>query len=125
MGFLECVIRLLIGRMIINSCLKEKKKQHTLLPCFFESDSDDDTWRLYCEDGAKYDLDPEDYDTEEEYEEALEEAKLSSITGETNITITITVSFEMPGMEALNAIKPADYPNERQYDAAYHLCAIE
>lgn len=32
-------------------------------------------WRKYCEDGSEYSLDPEDYETENEYEEALEEAK--------------------------------------------------
>lgn len=35
----------------------------------------DDSWRDFCEDGSEYDIDPEDYDTEEEYMEALEEAK--------------------------------------------------
>ena len=35
----------------------------------------DDLWRSFCEDGSDYGLDPEDYETEEEYEEALDEAK--------------------------------------------------
>lgn len=39
------------------------------------ADEEDDSWRDYCEDGSEYDIDPEDYETEEEYEEALEEAK--------------------------------------------------
>ena len=39
------------------------------------SSSFDDSWRDFCEDGSDYDLDPEDFDSEEEYEEALEEAK--------------------------------------------------
>ncbi len=38
------------------------------------SDSGDD-WREYCEDGSEFDVDPEDYETEEEYCEALEEAR--------------------------------------------------
>ena len=82
-------------------------------------------WREGCEDGTAYGLDPEDYETEEEYADALEEARASSITGGINIPITLTFSVDMPGMDALNAIKPADYPNKRQYDAAYHLCDVE
>lgn len=39
------------------------------------SSSYDDSWRDFCEDGSDYDLDPEDFDSEYEYEEALEEAK--------------------------------------------------
>ncbi|MBE5935490.1 MAG: hypothetical protein E7262_06835 [Lachnospiraceae bacterium] len=32
-------------------------------------------WRDFCEDGSDYDIDPEDYEDESDYEEALEEAK--------------------------------------------------
>ena len=31
-------------------------------------------WRKYCEDGSEYDIYPEDYENEEEYQLALEEA---------------------------------------------------
>lgn len=37
----------------------------------------DNSWKNFCEDGDEYDVDPEDYDSEEEYEEALMEAKYS------------------------------------------------
>ena len=37
--------------------------------------SKDYSWRSYCEDGAEFCIFPEDYETEEEYEEALNEAK--------------------------------------------------
>jgi hypothetical protein len=40
-----------------------------------EDDSDDYEWRENCDDGLEYGVDPEDYETEEEYEEALDEAK--------------------------------------------------
>ncbi len=43
--------------------------------CGGDSDYDDASWKLYCEDGSDYDVDSEDYETEEEYEEALELAK--------------------------------------------------
>lgn len=32
-------------------------------------------WRLHCEDGSKYGISPEDYETADDYEDALEEAK--------------------------------------------------
>ena len=45
-------------------------------PCrFFRNCEEEHAWRETCEDGSQYDLDPEDYETEEEYEEALEEEK--------------------------------------------------
>lgn len=84
----------------------------------WEDDSLGEEWRLFCEDGSDVGIYPEDYDSEEEYEEALSAARVPQ-------PITITVHIEMPGMEALNAIDPADYPNKRKYDAAYHLCDVQ
>ena len=40
-------------------------------------ESADEPWRLTCEDGLEYGVDPGDYETEEEYEDALKEAKNS------------------------------------------------
>ena len=77
-------------------------------------------WRFTCEDGSDVDIDPYDYDSEDEYQEALAEARSASPGG-----ITLTINVSMPGMEALNAINPADYPNKRKYDAAYHLCDVQ
>lgn len=49
------------------------------------ADDDDDNWRDDCEDGSAYDIDPWDYDSLEEYEEALEDARLrSSSDGDDN-----------------------------------------
>ena len=39
-------------------------------------------WREYCEDGSKYGIDPMDYDSADEYEEALNEVKSESIIKE-------------------------------------------
>lgn len=39
------------------------------------SRSSHDDWRLYCEDGSEYGIDPDDYSSEQEYDDALEEAK--------------------------------------------------
>lgn len=33
------------------------------------------TWRLHCEDGTQYGLSPLDYETADEYDEALQSAK--------------------------------------------------
>ena len=40
-----------------------------------DTDEPDTSWRNSCEDGSKYDIDPEDYDDEEDYLDALNEAK--------------------------------------------------
>lgn len=40
------------------------------------ADDHKDDWRYDCEDGSEYDIDPWSYDTLEEYEEALEDARL-------------------------------------------------
>lgn len=39
------------------------------------SHTDDYSWREECEEGLEYGIDAEDYETQEEYEEALQEAK--------------------------------------------------
>lgn len=71
-------------------------------------------WRNDCEYGSDVNIDPEDFDTEEEYTEALEAARASK-----QRQITINLRVEIPGMEALSAINPKDYPNRRMYEAAY------
>ena len=48
-------------------------------------------WREDAEDGSIYDLDPEDFETAEEYEDALEVARRS---GEENITIDFELNLE-------------------------------
>lgn len=63
---------------IFEECTKEEESHHDYSSDYidhsiFGDDNDDiDTsWREFCEDGSDFDLDPEDYETEEEYEEAL------------------------------------------------------
>ena len=36
-----------------------------------------DSWRETCEDGSEFFIDPTDYETEEEYDDALQEARYS------------------------------------------------
>lgn len=92
--------------------------------------SDPDWWDT-CEDGSEYDLDPDDFDDEDEYNDALEEARNAwkddcedgSEYEDENAapTISISLSFEFPGLKELEAIHEEDYPNKRRYNAAYTL----
>lgn len=54
---------------IFGGWRKKEKPDHD-----YPSDIDT-SWRDFCEDGSEFDLDPEDYATEDEYNEALEEAR--------------------------------------------------
>ncbi|MDO4563724.1 MAG: hypothetical protein Q4C12_07830 [Clostridia bacterium] len=83
----------------------------------------DTSWRDYCEDGLEYGVDAEDYETEEEYEEALDEAKSAEET-EADLrsqAIPLHISVDVPALDKLEAIKEADYKNKRRYNAAYTL----
>ena len=41
----------------------------------YDSNEEKYEWRIFCEDGSEYGINPEDYETEEEYEDALEREK--------------------------------------------------
>lgn len=154
-----------VGYMIINDCMKEEEKERSSYSSgglysgsnvlYDSADEDDflddefvdpvdssvalrdDSWRLYCEDGSDYDIYPEDFDSEEDYLEALAEAKLihgdvpcygdDDIDNEVSATLPLKLTFEItyPGKEQLEAINEADYPNKRTYRAAYGLCELE
>lgn len=72
-------------------------------------------WKYDCEDGWEYDLDPEDFDSQEEYEEALEKAKKYDKCDEYEEHMDLDYIF----------INPGDYPNKRQFEAAYYLEELE
>lgn len=83
----------------------------------------DNSWRDLCEDGSEYGIDPEDYKTEEEYEEAISEAA-ENAEGEENVEntgIILGLSVNCPALDKLDAIKREDYLNQRRFDAAYTL----
>lgn len=100
-------------------------------------------WRDTAEDGSEFELDPKDFETLEEYEDALKEAQRAGLLfneddtsfayediengDSTSISIPLSFSIEVsyPGKERLEEIKETDYPNKRTYDAAYALCEIE
>ena len=111
----------------------------------------DYSWREHCEDGSEYLIFPEEYETEEEYEEALheagygwrddcegvfdtdvdpedyeteeeyEEALAEAQERDIRAEITFDVSVECPALDKLDAIREEDYPNKRRYNAAYTL----
>lgn len=88
--------------------------------------SKDYSWRSYCEDGSEFCVFPEDYETEEEYEQALEEAKADG--GGT----TLSLSVEYPALDKLEAIKdnfklPISLPDEdetREFEFYQAICKI-
>ena len=129
-------------------------RSHTAIVSIHPSDEDDEddySWRDFCEDGSDYGIFPEDYETEEEYEAALEEAgygwrdtcESDSETGidpedyeteeeyeqalaeaqrmDNDAGIIWDVSVECPALDRLEQIRKEDYPNKRRYNAAYTL----
>lgn len=96
------------------------------------ADDHKDDWRYDCEDGSEYDIDPWDYDTLEEYEEALEDARLdrdlygedeeehkADEDGETEEDEDDEDEFDVP-----EEPKRWDYPNRRRYEAAENLVRL-
>lgn len=129
----------LVGNMIINDCMNDNNEESEYSSMDNNKtlyDKLDDNWKLYCEDGSAYGIAPNDYDLEEDYIEALEEAKLAydELNAEANnlsktdtftIPLGLTFEFTYPGKEQLEAINESDYPNKRTYEAAYNLCELE
>lgn len=75
-----------LGFTIINSCMKHEDESPTYSTPFFGSNNaSNDDWALFCEDDSDYGLFPEDFDTQEEFDDALEEARASSSGNETHI----------------------------------------
>lgn len=85
-------------------------------------------WREHCEDGSAYNIDPMNYNTADEYEEALLEAKSKSV-------ITSSVTTDKPMLEVQTSqvkytwrkycsdgskygISPEDYENADDYEDA-------
>ncbi|MCI6771200.1 MAG: hypothetical protein MR567_04450 [Oscillospiraceae bacterium] len=90
---------------MFEECIKEQEED---LNDDFDSDLSDDAggseryeWRLYCEDGTEFGVDPEDYATEEEYAQALNEAKYGWREKYESVSDT--------------AVDPEDYETEEEY----------
>ncbi|MBE6818962.1 MAG: hypothetical protein E7517_07405 [Ruminococcaceae bacterium] len=104
-----------------------RQTNHLITMGVFDDDDGDydynDDWQDYCEDGSEYGLYPEDFDDEEDYEMALEEAREAEEDEEEGfgafmptpvVNIPITFSIEVPQGEH----ESKDYPNARQKQAA-------
>lgn len=95
-----------IAHKILEDCMREESGDFSpnYEPDFDRSSSNDYSWRDYCEDGDNFDVDPEDYETEEEYEEALNEAKYAwRDTCEYDVNVFVD---------------PEDYETEEEYEEA-------
>ena len=102
----------------------------------FCSEEDDDTvldtsWRDFCEDGSEYFIYPEDYDTEEDYIEALETAKEEAETDDDDDEDEDDDSFFDDDEDEDIFVFPAvtveqsKYPNKRMQQAAERLSDIK
>lgn len=100
-----------IGYKIFEECLKELENEE-------DDDNDKYEWRLTCENGWDYDIDPEDYETEFEYMEALEKAKENCC--EPDEKFDDDKSYTFIGED----VNPDDYPNKRRYTAAFELANL-
>lgn len=104
-----------------DDCSLFPKQSHNAL-----SDDSDDDWRDFCEDGSEYGLDPYDFETQEEYEDALLEEQLKSNESiATDNANTVTEKFSQASLES-DAKAPVttrdsgnmlNFKNKRQYDA--------
>lgn len=84
-----------------------------------ERNDDKYEWRQNCEDDFEYEVDPEDYETEEEYEEALTEAR----ERESSIEMDPDVSEEYVLLDNFQELEEENYPNKRRYNADVLLAA--
>ena len=116
-----------LGYMIINECMKDDEKEIPSYDTSFSIDDDTDFSESDYEDDFDYAVYSNDYDTEEECIEELEEIENEKyITNQPEVTIPIELKFtvEFSGQDELDQIKEADFANKRQYEAAYYLCEL-
>ena len=76
----ESIGEMYVAYQMYQKWLKRKEAKETGTASYAPSfdDEPDDSWRDFCEDGSEFGIDPYDYDTEEEYEEALQEADFAA-----------------------------------------------
>ncbi len=109
-----------IAYKIFEECTKDEDDSDSDFDSELFDDTDDSDkyeWRIFCEDGTEYGIYPEDYETEEEYEEAFAEERERICNAE----ITIDFSVECPALDKLDKIREEDYLNKRRYNAVYTL----
>lgn len=148
--FLECTL----AYKIFEEAVKTRKDDNEIEP-LIDDGFDDYGWRQFCEDGSEFGIDPQDYETEEDFNEALEEAKLSrhdaaddgfelgvdsedykteeeyessleSVRSESmTVNIPISVTLSRDTDDDKEEIQESDYPNKRQYNAAVILAECD
>ena len=94
----EEILGYAIYKMYSEDLEREKKERFPDFPV------DPYIWRQHCEDGTKWNVDPDDYESEEEFEEALEEAKHQWREDYTDDEDT--------------GVSPYDYETEEEYEYA-------
>lgn len=143
-----------IAFKIFEECTKKEESHNTddfIYHSILDDDGVDTSWREFCEDGSEFNLDPRDYKTEDEYNEALEDARnawrdtcedgseygldpydydseeeyVGALEEAQNaaLPISLSISVESPALDEdeLDGIREKDYPNKRRYNAACTL----
>lgn len=110
-----------IAQKIFEECTKENETQHNCYNSILDDNLDDISWREFYEDGSDFDIYPEDYETEEEYDEALKEAQANEFGDISAPAISLHLSLERPALAKLDEIKEESYPNKRRFNAACTL----
>ena len=100
--------------MAYNIYKASTKKHDTHDDYWIYGGGEDYSWRDDCEDGSEYGLDAEDYETLEEYEDALLEAEYEKMLFEgDDETIEIAVSFELEDLSNVsNKVKTTEIQRE-------------
>ncbi len=92
------------NRYIPQSTRSEDDDAYFDAPVYPSNDRNKYAWRLNCEDGSEYGIYPEDYETRDEYHEALHQEKYS------------WRDYCEEGAE--HGIDPEDYETEEEYEEA-------
>ena len=101
-------------KLMAYNIYKASTKKEDTHDCWFYGLGEDYSWRDDCEDGLEYGIDAEDYETLEEYEDALCEAEYEDMRSEEEDgTIEIEVSFELEDLsDVSNKVKTSEIQRE-------------
>lgn len=94
---------------MLEECMKDDEREEA--DDLWGETDDPYEWRLYCEDGSEYGLSPYGFDSQEEYEEALQNAK-EQYAKEHKYDWRMTCDDNDYGID------PEDYETEEDYNRA-------
>ena len=110
-----------------EDCTRETDSDYDELDLDLLDLDNDEDWRLECY-GIDSSVDPDLYDTFQEYKEALAESRAANADDEDfmydsedfigGAGLTLTVSVEFPEYDEPEKIDESNYPNRRRYNAA-------